>query len=112
VTTAPKSPRETRETPVTGDQVREAMQAAGITYVEHHACGLCGYMTNYQVIDGALYFYPGCDCSYGPRERRSFQDAADWINMQSSDTARARLLQRFGLLPLGALTHAETGDPA
>lgn len=84
---------------VTGDQVRDAMLAAGMTRVDHHDCCGCGYMTAYLVIDGELYFDPGCDCgsynNYEPR-RAGFAEAADWINIQTNEDVRTKLMQRFG----------------
>lgn len=83
---------------VTARDVREAMEANGITYVEHHDCTICGYMTNYHVVDGELYFDPGCYCTRADAVRRaSFQDAADWINMQDNEDVRRRLAEKFGL---------------
>jgi len=89
---------------VTAEQVKDAVQKAGIDRIDHHDCGGCGYMTAYLVNDGKLYFDPGCDCSrYGPRypDERDWQDAADWINMQKrtgeyGDVA-ARVAAKFGL---------------
>lgn len=89
---------------VTGEQVKEAALKAGITRIDHHDCGGCGYMTAYLIEDGRLYFDPGCYCSrYGAAmsEPRSWQSAADWINMQSrsgdhGDVA-AKIAAQFGL---------------
>jgi hypothetical protein len=82
---------------ITGDQVRAAVEAAGITTIDHHDCGLCGAMVYYSVDGGRLYFNPGCDCRWTPREPRSWDDAADWINMQSQEPARAEVARRFGI---------------
>lgn len=84
---------------VTGDEVRQAMTEAGIDRVDHHDCGLCGYMTAYIRRSEALYFDRGCDCSWGGWEERSWDDAAEWINMQSDDQSRAKLRTAFGLPP-------------
>lgn len=82
---------------ITGEQVKAAMTAAGITYVEHHDCGGCGYMTNYVRVGDHLLFDPGCDCGYlREPEPRSWDSAAEWINMQTSPAVTARLLQAFG----------------
>ena len=84
---------------ITGQEVREAMQANGITYVEHHDCAGCGYMTNYTVFDGTLYFDPGCNCTNGAGLRRTtFDEAADWINMQTRFEVAQRLAAKFGLV--------------
>lgn len=80
------------------EEILPAMKAAGITYVEHHDCGLCGYMTNYQLVDDRLYFDPGCGCSVRPAslEPRSWISVSDWINMQYNDTKR-ELAAKFGI---------------
>jgi hypothetical protein len=86
---------------VTGEQVREAAMKAGITRIDHHDCGGCGYMCNYQIVRGQLYFDPGCDCSrYGPAqiEPREWESAARWINMQSRPEIRAKIAANFGLV--------------
>ena len=56
----------------------------------------------YHVRAGDLYFDPTCYCSRTSRYPvqagfRSWQDAADWINMQEDETARAEIMQKFGL---------------
>ncbi|HWV44070.1 hypothetical protein [Pseudorhodoplanes sp.] len=83
---------------ITAEQVKAAVEAAGITRIEHHDCGMCGYMTAYLVEDGKLYFDPGCDCRWaGAPEPRDWRDAADWINMQSQPDIKARLAKAFGI---------------
>lgn len=82
---------------VTGEQVREAVAAANITYVPHHECGGCGSMVSYQVYQGQLFFDPSCDCTRdGGPEPRTWDSAAGWINMQSNAEARASIMKRFG----------------
>lgn len=81
---------------VTGEEVREAALAAGITRIEHHNCGLCRAPVFYSIHEGALFFNPGCDCSWSPPEPRSWESAAEWINMQSREDAREMIKQRFG----------------
>jgi hypothetical protein len=87
---------------VTGEEVRAAVEAAGIQSIDHHDCRGCGYMTQYQVHDGRLYFCPGCFCGsrFSPPEPRDWGDAADWINMQSRPDVRDELRARFGLQAL------------
>lgn len=85
---------------VTGEQVKAAAEKAGLTRIDHHDCGGCGYMTAYLIRDGKLYFDPGCDCSrLGPAaiEPRTWNSAADWINMQSEQKHRVAVAQKFGL---------------
>lgn len=86
---------------VTGDQVREAAEKAGVTYIEHHDCSLCGSMVAYTIENGQLFFNPGCGCSWSPREPRSWDDAAEWINMQQREgkwgDVGAAIAAKFGL---------------
>ena len=82
---------------VTADQVRDAMIAAQIDRVEHHDCSICGYSCAYFRQDDQLYFDPGCRCSSGSVRLSSWQDAADWINMQSKESAAEVIAARFGL---------------
>lgn len=82
---------------VTGEQVKAAMIEAGITHVEHHDCGACGSRVFYSREGESLFFNPGCGCAWGPAEPRSWESAADWINMQSSPEWRNRLRERFGM---------------
>lgn len=83
---------------ITGEQVKEAMIAANITYVPHHECGGCGCMVSYQREGEQLIFDPRCGCtSLGYVEPRSWQSAADWINMQSNPDAKQNIAKRFGV---------------
>ena len=82
---------------VTGDEVKAAMIAGNITQVDHHDCGICGYMTRYWRQGEQLYFDRGCDCQWGGSEPRSWDDAANWINMQSKPESNEKLRKAFGL---------------
>jgi hypothetical protein len=73
---------------ITGEQVKQAMIAAKIRKVDHHDCGVCGYMTRYLRDGEDLYFDAGCYCTYGSEPApRSWDSAAEWINMQSQPDA-------------------------
>jgi hypothetical protein len=90
---------------VTGNDVRDAAQAAGITSIDHHECSICGYMVGYFVESGDLYFASGCDCSWSPPTYRGWGAAADWINRQSDPAHRDRIRGLFGLPPATEATH-------
>lgn len=82
---------------VTAKQVKTACLAAKIVRVPHHDCGLCGSWTCYRVQDGNLFFDSSCDCCPPSEPQpRAWDDAADWINMQTDDVHRNRLMQAFG----------------
>jgi hypothetical protein len=91
-------------TEITGEEVKKACLAAGITNIDHHNCSMCGYMTRYFVEGEDLFFDAGCDCTRRQVcSRRSWQDAADWINLQTRDEIKQRISALFGI---GA-THAD-----
>lgn len=97
---------------VTGEQVRAAMEAAEILVVPHHDCSLCGHWTNYQRVEGRLYYCSGCGCSYSQPTPRSWDDAADWINMQSDPQIRGEIQNRFGLdRPTSSPLTTDTKEP-
>lgn len=85
---------------VSANEVRDAVLAAEIHFIPHHTCGLCEGMVAFFVSqNGTLFFDPSCDCSSRVRvEPRSWQDAADWINMQSNPEVRIGVAARFGLV--------------
>lgn len=84
---------------VKAKEVEDAVKAAGITRIEHHDCSICGHMTYYSVDNGNLFYHPGCYCGdvFRPKEPRTWSHAAEWINMQSSEYIREKLMLAFGL---------------
>ena len=85
---------------VTGEQVKAAMIAADIARVDHHECGGCGWMVYYFRDGEDLFFDPSCDCSSGSGQREAtWDDAAEWINMQTNEVSRNRIAGAFGLRP-------------
>lgn len=81
---------------VTGEQVKNAAIAAGLTFIPHHNCGCCGYTVGYMIDGDNLYFAPGCDCHWGQVEPRSWDSAAEWINMQDKQW-QEKIAARFGM---------------
>lgn len=45
------------------EQVKEAVSKAGIDFIPHHACGICGEVVGYVIEDGNLFFDSTCGCS-------------------------------------------------
>ena len=84
-------------TDITADRVKQAMISSNIDRVDHHECAGCGYMVNYTRYRDQLYFNPGCGCSWGASEPRSWQEAADWINMQTNPEVKEKLMKSFGI---------------
>ena len=87
---------------VTGRQVQDAVKAAGLTWIDHHDCSICGAMVGYQTDGESLFFCSGCDCCWSPPRPTSWDEAAEHINMQTRSSERwgdvgARVAKRFGL---------------
>lgn len=84
---------------ITGEQVKNAVIAANIDTVNHHECSICGCMVRYIINDGDLFFDPSCFCSTWATgyEPRTWDSAADWINMQSNENWRIEIAKRFGI---------------
>lgn len=85
--------------PVTGEDVRRAAQLSGATKIDNHTCSICGYMTRYLIVEGALYYDRGCHCvpnqpdSVSPRD---WEEAAGWINQQTNEEFKRNIMARFG----------------
>lgn len=97
----------------TGEEVKQAGLAAGITIIDHHDCSICGYMVSYFILGDQLYFDSGCDCGISSQPTvRTWQEAADWINMQTREDIREKIAARFGLTlqPQGIETFKNTAD--
>lgn len=83
---------------ITAAQVKNAIQRNGITSIDHHDCSICGYMCRYVIREsGNVFFDPGCYCTEGQYRDASYQDIANWYNMQSNDDVRARIGKAIGL---------------
>ena len=82
---------------ISAEQVRTSVAANKITRIDHHRCSICGHMVFYSVIEDKLYFNGACGCSWEPPSMRSWQSAADWINMQDNETQRLYIMGLFGL---------------
>ena len=91
---------------ITADEVKEAMMFSNTTTVDHHKCSFCGWMVKYIREGEHLFFAASCNCTSMPRPARptGWQNAADWINMQSDDKRKIELMQRFGFSQESAKT--------
>ena len=83
---------------VTAQQVFDAAVESGEQWVPHHACGICGVMTGFILDDESISFDSSCGCASSYPQPRTWQDAADWINMQSDPKHAAEIAKRFGLV--------------
>lgn len=75
--------------------VRDQVRSANAYKLDHHECSLCGVMVRYGFnppgTEPEVYFRSMCGCSYSPDRPATWDDVADWLNMQSSDEIRERI---------------------
>lgn len=84
---------------VFGTDVKDAVLKAGIKTIPVSECGICNFPTSYKVQGDNLFFDGACDCvSYQDPRWVDWSDAADWINMQSTDKGKSEIAARFGLV--------------
>lgn len=83
---------------ITAEEVKQSAIEKGITRVDHHRCGCCEVMVRYYIAHGNLFFDPSCGCSDSREEPREWWDAAEWINMQSTDEHQKEVAAKFGLV--------------
>lgn len=83
---------------VTADEVKAAMIQANIEAVYVRECSLCGSGMYYRREGEQLFYDSNCDCVTftTPLQARSWQSAADWINMNTGDV-QLRIKKAFGL---------------
>lgn len=82
---------------VTGEQVKAAVLAAKLRKIPHHECSICGVMVFYKIRGEQLFFDSGCGCSEGSFELRTWDEAAQFINMQDDEKVRAEIMASFGM---------------
>jgi hypothetical protein len=82
---------------VTAAQVQAGVLAKHITKIDHHKCAICGHTVFYSVIDGSLFFNAGCGCQWESPRAANWQEAANYINMQTDETVRLHVMKQFGL---------------
>lgn len=82
---------------VTAEQVQAAVLAKRITKIDHHRCSMCQHMVFYSVIDGSLFFNAGCGCAWESPRACNWQEAANYINMQTDESVRLWVLKQFGM---------------
>jgi len=68
-------------------------QAEGAIWLNHHTCSLCNSMVGYGIEKGQVWFKSSCDCtSWSEPRPSSFNEIANWLNMQSSDEIRDQIM--------------------
>lgn len=84
---------------VTANEVQKAVIDNNINVIPHHECAICGEWVAYEVYNKQLFFNSNCGCSsfWSPVILCSWQDAADFINMQSNPRVRVEIASLFGL---------------
>lgn len=83
-------------TRLTGDQVKAAMIAAELDFAGFSHCSMCGYITRFLRDGENLLFDGGCYCVSYPPDPRTWDSAADLINMQN-DEWKVKLADGFGI---------------
>lgn len=81
---------------ITPEQLKEAMVATGIERVDHHTCDICGQWKTYVRQGDSLFFDGSCECGTIPLMERSWEQAADWVNLNVG-AYQKKILAAFGL---------------
>jgi hypothetical protein len=84
---------------VSAQEVRDAALSAKITHVNHHRCSICDSMVGYYIENGDLFFDSMCDCTslWSQPQECLWQEAADWINMQTDVSYQEEIMKSFGM---------------
>ena len=83
---------------VTAEEVQKSMVDNNISEVKHHDCCICGVWVKYIVVDGDLLFDATCKCLNRPDlNPSSWEEAANYLNMQSFPEVKKEIAQRFGI---------------
>lgn len=79
--------------------IREAILKKGVTYIPHHSCSICDAELYYSVDNNELFFNSACDCTtrHSAPQKRDWTELTNWINMNSDEETRKRLIILFGL---------------
>ena len=78
---------------VTADEVQRVCKQ---THIPHHDCAICGDFVYYLVDgNGALFFDSSCACSSSAPRHAGWQEAAGWINMQTTDENKRKIAAKF-----------------
>jgi hypothetical protein len=84
---------------VTVQELQDSCMAKDIWYVDHHDCSICGEWTRY-LIDSeinAVYYDSSCGCSSSCPTPRSWDEVAEFVNMQSQSEIKKEIALRFGI---------------
>jgi len=80
---------------ITPEEVKEAVLASGETTFLHHECGVCGGPVLYIIQDDDVYFDGSCCSGGGTLQYRGWSSISTWINMQTNEDAKSRLMEKF-----------------
>jgi len=82
---------------VTGEDVKQAVLAAGLVSIPLRECSMCGVEISYLVEGGVLFFDSSCGCEQAPPKRVKWEALANLINRQTEEKHRLSLMAKFGL---------------
>jgi hypothetical protein len=75
--------------------VRQQAQEKGASWLVNHDCSLCGTDVGYIINGEQVSFRSGCGCSWSPDRPSSFEEIAEWLQMQKSDEIRDRIMAKL-----------------
>ena len=78
-------------------RLKDSCVKNNIYRIPHHECSICGHMVQYEVYREELFFNSSCECVSSNVSKRTWEDAAEWVEMQSNEDAKKRILKVFGL---------------
>ena len=69
---------------MTGQEIKELCRANGVTFIPHHACGICGERVGWYLFGRwppyEVAFSSSCGCSsYDSARPDTWQEIADWV---------------------------------
>lgn len=64
----------------TSEELKEQAKKIGLKKWKVHECSMCGYPCGYIIESERISYDPGCYCSGGYVEERTWQDLADQYN--------------------------------
>lgn len=82
----------------TAEELKQACHKHKIERVNVRQCSICNGWIGYVISGDSIAFDSGCDCvSYGGWMARTWQDAAECVNMQTDFEVKKTLAAKFGV---------------
>jgi len=86
-------------TMVTGEQVKDAMTKAGITFAAVRQCSICERPLFFERRGEDVFFDSNCECvrAISQVQPRTWEEAAAIINQRAEGPSKTALAKEFGL---------------